>query len=276
MDGWTLIFIRELPQAPAVVWRALTDPAELDQWAPFTADRDLGTPGAAGLTMVDGDTRTPLPAEVRLAVAPELLEYTWGDDLLRWELKPAGAGTRLTLRHTLAKPELDAMVAAGWHLCADVLAKLLAGEPVGVIRGREALQHGWEQLRARYAAELHPAGLRRIIVSVAALGRSLPLYRDVLGLAEKYRQGDIAMLTLAGGPEVMLHQRPPAAGPAGVAVSFLVYDVDAVTARAEKAGATVVDAPADQPWGERQAVLTDPDGHVFCLVGATGPAATLT
>jgi uncharacterized glyoxalase superfamily protein PhnB len=27
-----------------------------------------------------------------------------------------------------------------------------------------------------------------------------------------------------------------------------------------------VDAPADQPWGERQAVLTDLDGHVICLV----------
>jgi uncharacterized glyoxalase superfamily protein PhnB len=31
-------------------------------------------------------------------------------------------------------------------------------------------------------------------------------------------------------------------------------------------GAAVIDAPADQPWGERQAVLTDPDGHVVCLV----------
>ena len=43
---------------------------------------------------------------------------------------------------------------------------------------------------------------------------------------------------------------------------------DAVTAAAEKAGATVLDPPADQPWGERQAVLTDPDGHVFCLVSS--------
>lgn len=267
MDGWTLIFIRELRQPPAVVWSALTDPARLDQWAPFSADRDLGTPGAARLTRVDGETRTPLAAEVRLAVAPELLEYTWGDDVLRWELEPAGAGTRLTLRHTLTKPETDAMVAAGWHLCVDVLTKLLDGRPIGVIRGREAMNHGWEELRAGYAARFHPTGLRRIIVSVSSLERSLPLYRDVLGLVEKYRHGAIVTLALPGdGPEVMLHERPPTAGPAGVAVSYLVADVDAVTVRAEKAGATVVDAPADQPWGERQAVLTDPDGHVICLV----------
>jgi uncharacterized glyoxalase superfamily protein PhnB len=50
-----------------------------------------------------------------------------------------------------------------------------------------------------------------------------------------------------------------------VAVGFRVADVDDTTAAAQKAGATVVDAPADQPWGERQAVLTDPDGHVICL-----------
>jgi len=43
-----------------------------------------------------------------------------------------------------------------------------------------------------------------------------------------------------------------------------------VTAAAEKAGATVIDAPADQPRGERQSVLTDPDGHVVCLVAPLG------
>ena len=107
-------------------------------------------------------------------------------------------------------------------------------------------------------------GLRRIIVSVADLDRALALYRDALGFAETYRSGDI--VTPAGPLELMLHQRPPTPGPAAVAVSFVVDDVDAVTAAAEKAGATVLDAPADQPWGERQAVLTDPDGHVFCLV----------
>ena len=111
-------------------------------------------------------------------------------------------------------------------------------------------------------------GVRRIIVSVADRERALGLYRDALGLAELYRAGDSVVLGVPG-VEIMLHERPPTSGPAGVAASFVVDDVDAVTAAAEKAGATVVDAPADQPWGERQAVLTDLDGHVFCLVRAT-------
>jgi uncharacterized protein YndB with AHSA1/START domain len=150
-DGWTLIFIRELRQPPAAVWTALTDPAQLDQWAPFAAARDLSSLGGTTLTMVDGDQRMKVPATVLRAEPPVLLEYSWGADRLRWELAPAGAGTRLTLRHTLAEPGQDAMVAAGWHLCFAVLQRLLDGEPVGVIRGRAAMEHGFQRLRDGYA-----------------------------------------------------------------------------------------------------------------------------
>ncbi|MCU7727054.1 VOC family protein [Actinoplanes sp. KI2] len=109
--------------------------------------------------------------------------------------------------------------------------------------------------------------MRRIIVSVADRERALALYRDALGLAEKYSAGEIVALAVPGTEiEFLLHERPPTPGLAGVAVSFVVADVDAATAAAEKAGAAIVDAPADQPWGERQSVLTDPDGHVLCLV----------
>ncbi|MCX5068804.1 VOC family protein [Micromonospora lupini] len=113
-------------------------------------------------------------------------------------------------------------------------------------------------------------GLQRIIVSVADRERALALYRDALGLAEKYSAGDMVVLAVADtGVELLLHERPPTPGLAGVAASFLVSDVDEATAAAQKAGAQVVDAPADQPWGERQSVLTDPDGHVLCLVAPT-------
>jgi uncharacterized protein YndB with AHSA1/START domain len=160
-DAWTLIFIRELRHAPAKVWKALTDPAELDQWAPFAADRDLGTPGEATLTMIDRDTRMPVPATVLAAVPPRLLEYTWGEDRLRWELEPSGSGTRMTLRHTLAKPDMAAMVAAGWHICFAVLEHLLDGDPVGVIRGQDAMDHGFERLRAGYAEKFTDWSARR-------------------------------------------------------------------------------------------------------------------
>ncbi len=151
-DRWTLVFVRELRHPPARVWTALTDPAEIGRWAPFTAARDLGATGDVLLTMVDGAETTDLPGTVLRAEPPSLLELTWGDDLLRWELEPAGDGTRLILRHTSGNEGIEAMVAAGWHLCAVVLARLLDGDPVDVIRGEDARRHGWAELRDGYAA----------------------------------------------------------------------------------------------------------------------------
>ena len=42
-ENWTLILVRELRHSPEKVWQALTDPAQLREWAPFDADRSLGT-----------------------------------------------------------------------------------------------------------------------------------------------------------------------------------------------------------------------------------------
>ena len=152
-DRWTLVFPRDLPHPPDVVWRALTDPATLPEWAPFTADRDLGATGTATLTTTDGSDAPDLPAEVTVADVPRTLQYTWGDDLLRWEV---GEG-RLTLRHTVDERETAYDVAAGWHLCLDVAEHLLAGDPVEPIVGTKALDHGWQELRDGYAARLTPS-----------------------------------------------------------------------------------------------------------------------
>src|SRR5438552_3659488 len=45
-DKWTLILVRELRHSPEKVWQALTDPAQLHEWAPFVVDGSLGTVGA--------------------------------------------------------------------------------------------------------------------------------------------------------------------------------------------------------------------------------------
>lgn len=113
------------------------------------------------------------------------------------------------------------------------------------------------------------ARLARLTVSVSNLPRALRLYESVLGLKRVYAMGELVMLTTEDPTiELLLHQRPPSPSDAGVAASFAVHDVDAVTKAAAAAGATVVDEPADQPWGERQSVLRDADGHLLCLVNA--------
>ncbi|SCL38275.1 Uncharacterized conserved protein YndB, AHSA1/START domain [Micromonospora rhizosphaerae] len=153
-DRWDLVFVRDLRHPPEKVWAALTEPARLAEWAPFLASRDLGTEGDATLSMVDGDQTTDTPATVLRAERPTLLEYTWGGDLLRWELTPSDAGTRLTLKHRVEKRDLAPMMAAGWHLCLDVADHLLEGDPVGPIRGAEAMNFGWAELRDAYAERL--------------------------------------------------------------------------------------------------------------------------
>ena len=153
-DGWVLVLERRFRHPPARVWAALTEPDQLVAWAPFTADRSLAEPGGLTLTMIDGADRTELAGTVTKADAPVLLEYEWGGDLLRWELAPDGAGTLLTLRHRVGAPEDLARAAAGWHLCLDVAAHLLDGDPVPPVRGREAMRHGWQALHDQYAAQL--------------------------------------------------------------------------------------------------------------------------
>ena len=153
-DRWTLTFARTLRHPPERVWAALTDPDQLAEWAPYKASGDLGAPGDVTLTMIDGDIAEDLAATVRRADPPTLLEYSWGDDLLRWELAAVAGGTRLTLHHTVAERDMLPNVAAGWHICLVVAERLLDGEPVGPIRGREAMDYGWQELHDRYAAEL--------------------------------------------------------------------------------------------------------------------------
>jgi len=150
-DQWTLVLVRDLHHPPAKVWQALTDPAQLREWAPFDADKSLATVGTVKLSTVG----TPQVSEskVKRAEPPRLLEYDWGGGDLRWQLEPIGEGTRLTLWHNIDRKYIS-WGAAGWHICFDVLDHFLAQEPIGRIVAGEAMQFsGWQRLTAEYAKQ---------------------------------------------------------------------------------------------------------------------------
>lgn len=107
--------------------------------------------------------------------------------------------------------------------------------------------------------------------------------RDVAAAADLYERslgfrrgdasdGDIAMHALVAeageaSVEVYLH---PASEPAPVGLgTFVVDDVDAAIAELTGHGWQVIGAAADQPWGVREAAVTDPDGHSLTLTGPT-------
>src|SRR5262245_4710985 len=152
-EKWTLILVRELRHPPAMVWQALTDPAHLSEWAPFDADRNLAAVGPVKLSTVGTPTPQVSDTTVKRAEAPRLLEYSWGGNDLRWELEPLGSGTRLTLWHNIDRRFIS-WGAAGWHICLDVLERLLTGEPIGCIVGGDAMKFGgWQRLNAEYAKQ---------------------------------------------------------------------------------------------------------------------------
>ena len=146
-DKWTLILVRELRHSPEKVWLALTDPAQLREWAPFVTDGNLSTLGTVNLTWV-GNPK-PVETKVTRADAPKLLEC--GD--IRWELEDLGSGTRLTLWHSIDRRFIS-WGAAGWHIAFDVLDRLLSGTPIGRIDGVEAMKFaGWQRLVGEYAKQ---------------------------------------------------------------------------------------------------------------------------
>ena len=152
-EKWTLILVRELPHPPEKVWQALTDPAHLREWAPFEADGSLGTVGTTvKLTTVGAPAPHVSEARVTRADAPKALEYNWGDHDIRWELEAFGGGTRLTLWHNIDRRFIS-MGAAGWHICFDVLDRLLSGTPIGRIVAGGAMKFGWPRLNSEYARQ---------------------------------------------------------------------------------------------------------------------------
>ena len=152
-EKWTLVLVRDLRHAPAKVWDAITDPAQLSAWAPFDSDGNLATAGHVKLTTVGAPAPYNISETSVRAEAPRLLEYNWSGGQMRWELEPHDSGTRLTLWANITRAWISAG-AAGWHICFDVLDQLLAGEPIGRMAGPETLKFGgWQRLNAEYAKQ---------------------------------------------------------------------------------------------------------------------------
>lgn len=151
-EKWTLILVRDPHHPPAQIWQALTEPAQLREWAPFDADRSLGSVGPVKLSTVGTATPQALETHVTRADAPHLLEYQWSGNDVRWQLEPQGGGTRLTLWHSIDRKFIS-MGAAGWHICLDVLDRFLAAEPLGRIVAGEAMKFDWRRLNAQYAKQ---------------------------------------------------------------------------------------------------------------------------
>lgn len=119
------------------VWRAISDPSEMAQWFPSNVEGDRAA--GAELVFVDDAQRAaareagqPTRADgpmfrgtVVTYDPPNVFSFTWGGELLRFELVADGAGTVLVFTHVLSHQSVAARTGSGWHMCLGALDRLL-------------------------------------------------------------------------------------------------------------------------------------------------------
>ncbi len=129
---------------PEKVWEAITQPEELKHWFPAAMEGERAV-GSALAFRFEGDT--PLThGKVTAWEPPSLFEYTWEEDVLRFELRRDGDGCLMIFTNVLADRATAVGTAAGWHVCLDMLG--------GRLDGRKPETPPQSELLARYGASL--------------------------------------------------------------------------------------------------------------------------
>ena len=134
-DGtYVLRYERRLRHPIERVWAAITEPDRIEAWL-ARAELDLTEGGRVHLEWLNTDedgNRAVADGRVTRLDPPRVIEYdTDIHGLLRWELRPEGDATHLTLTVAAELPdEHVAKVRAGWHVHIDFLEDALDGRPV--------------------------------------------------------------------------------------------------------------------------------------------------
>jgi len=274
----TLRFERRLRHAPAKVWRAVTDPAEMKHWFPAAVEAEL-RPGAP-MRFVFPD-EAPIDGawdgEVLEVDEPKVFMFRWNADVLRIELVPDGDGCLLVFSQTIGGGQVGFLgagrTAAGWDTCLDQLVAQLDGTTVPE-------RTDWVGPIAHYVEKF---GLDKGTVESTPDGDELRFTRDLVwrqpGDTWQVLTGTVDNVTLAEPPRVLEHEWSHD-GPAGTVRWELVSDpklgerVELThTLPAERAGLralalatwhhrlelffAAVMGDADRPWSEdRVAELT--------------------
>jgi uncharacterized protein YndB with AHSA1/START domain len=130
------------------VWRAITAPEDLTRWFPDGVTGEWRVGATIEFGSEEAGTFT---GEVLVCEPPRVLSYTWGTDVLHFEIEPDGAGSVLTLRDTFTPLGKGARDAAGWQVCLDSLGAYLDGVPLSGDTGER-----WAAVHPDYVAAFGP------------------------------------------------------------------------------------------------------------------------
>jgi uncharacterized protein YndB with AHSA1/START domain len=157
----TLRFERRIAHPVDAVWRAITDPEELEHWFPSRVEVDLRVGGGMTFTFLEQklpEGPSTMTGEVTDLEPPELFAFYWGRDHLIFELEPIedGAGCRLRFTAVLDARDKAARDAAGWHVCLDRLEQHVNGGEAAA-PGSEPTPE-WRELYEDYERRGLPTG----------------------------------------------------------------------------------------------------------------------
>jgi uncharacterized protein YndB with AHSA1/START domain len=148
-DGRSVLrFRRHLHHPPEKVWRALTEDGHLAEWFPTTIEGPRQAGASLRFSFRNGEAEA-FDGEMLAFAPPSLLELRWADDVLRFELEPAGAGSVLNLTVTFPEHGKAARDGAGWHVCLERLESECDGTT-------PPADDRWRVVHARYVEALGP------------------------------------------------------------------------------------------------------------------------
>jgi catechol 2,3-dioxygenase-like lactoylglutathione lyase family enzyme len=113
----------------------------------------------------------------------------------------------------------------------------------------------------------------QVALGVRDVAASIAFYADALGFDVRAEIGNPPEFALLGRDSVTVSlvkaERPAVAD---FACCYLyVDDVEAVLSECERTGATIVNPLTRHPWGNRDFVLRDPDGHRVAIGQVEAP-----
>ncbi len=145
-----LTFVRQLPHDPAKVWRAITEPEHIAAWFPTSIAGERSAGARLRFEFPHGEAQ-PMEGTMLVFDPPHVLELSWGDEVLRFELEPVAGGTQLTFVDTFDELGKAARDAAGWHSCLDMLA---SDVDESAVAGDSAQR--WREVHPWYVAHFGP------------------------------------------------------------------------------------------------------------------------
>jgi uncharacterized protein YndB with AHSA1/START domain len=147
--GYIARFERHLKYSVEKVWASLTENDKLAKWFSELEVDSLREGGIIKFNMPDGTFKKLEIIELKI---DSVLEYTWGEDRIRFELYPEPAGCRLLLIEEINKvTDHTPKDLAGWHVCLDAIIALLDGKTLEFRENEWKTQYEqYKQLIANY------------------------------------------------------------------------------------------------------------------------------